>query len=608
MSTDPNSSEGNIIDNGNTNVDNNNNNDNNNDNDNNNNIEVSTDIPETNVNSGDSTSAFDNEETQSQNTSSSNSSNLLKRKNDEEEQDVDKLNKRVALDSEQLELQDKQQEHSITAPTITSVQEDVSTTDDQYQQHQDEATSNTEDPADPPTDQYPQQQHEQYDEPAYEPQATDSYEGSSETSSSSKPVSNHREKDNDPTYTQFRMYCPVKEASCIVGKKGEKINHLREKANVGINISDNLKNVPERIVTVKGSAENVARAFGLITRTILDEPEDEPASIRSQQYNLKLLVPHPMIGFIIGKQGLKFREIEESSAAKLKAAEQPLPYSTDRVLSVTGVADAIHIAVYYIAQVMLEHKDCLKKYKVIYYNPANYQHGNVSNSMMNIAPPQHQQQHPIGGGASPMDNLYGQPAAMGGMDQQPLPYQAQRQPYGQHQQKQQQQQPYNFQMMFQPSVHPQQPQHHQYGAPLPPQASIVPGAGGAGLGGGVGTIPQQTQYTDEHGNTIIGEVVTNPPVQVGPSPDKFNQDIFVANANIGSVIGRGGNNIKHIRENSGCTYVKIEPDRGQSIMLGGGRGLTNIRKLTLTGSVGAIQTAIYLINQRIATDKERNSR
>ncbi|KAJ8138386.1 hypothetical protein OY671_008401, partial [Metschnikowia pulcherrima] len=75
---------------------------------------------------------------------------------------------------------------------------------------------------------------------------------------------------------------------------------------------------------------------------------------------------------------------------------------------------------------------------------------------------------------------------------------------------------------------------------------------------------------------------------------------------IGSVIGKGGQNIKQIRESSGCNYVKIEPDQHQSILLGGGRGLTNIRRLTLTGTYQAIQTAIYFINQRILADKERN--
>ncbi|KAI5950284.1 PBP2 [Candida jiufengensis] len=411
------------------------------------------------------------------------------------------------------------------------------------------------------------------------------FEQDSETSSSSsKPVSSHlKEKDSD---ISSRMLCPVKEASTIVGKQGSKINHLREKASVKIQVSDNLKGIPERITTVKGSPENVAKAYGLIVRTILNEDEDEPANLKSQQYNLKLLIPHPLIGFIIGKQGSKFREIEENSAAKLKAAETPLPYSTDRILSVVGVADAIHIAVYYIAQIVNEHKDVLKKNKVILYNTANYQHTDPFGE-----PPQQHQFQPqsnyqqsyggVGGGANSI------PIGGGSYQSQP-PFQSP---------PPQQQSQYNFESLFQPSMPPQQ----QYGVSSigMTQQNLPPSSISSS------NIPPQNQFTDEYGNTMIGEVIIHQPVQTG---DKFNQDVFVANSSIGSVIGKGGNNIKHIRENSGCTYVKIEPDRGQSIMIGGGRGLTNIRRLTLTGSLDSFQKAIYLINQRINADRERNTR
>ena len=462
--------------------------------------------------------------------------------------------KRIALDSEQLDLQDKEEELQQTAPIITNNSTSHLETESEELDKQNENANKTQETL----------------EPAYAPSELDHADDQNTgSSSSSKPVSNHRDRD-DPTFIQLRMYCPVKEASTIVGRKGETINHLREKANVRITVSENLKGVPERIVAVKGPAENVARAFGLITRVILEEPEDEPASINSQQYNLKLLIPHPMIGFIIGKQGLKFREIEENSAAKLKAAENALPYSTDRVLSVMGVGDAIHIAVYYIAQVMLEHKEVLKKHKVVLYNPANYQPTDQSLGGRQRQPPSNSYNNPMG-------------------------YQAKLPPFSKP--PQHQQSPYNFSMMFQPAV---QPQH--FGSPVTSNPNAV---SPVGMQPSV-NIPPQNQFTDEFGNTIVGEVITTPPIQAGQ--DKYNQDVFVANSSIGSVIGKRGNNIKHIRETSACTYVKIEPDKGQSMMLGGGKGMTNIRKLTLTGTLNSIQTAIYLINQRINADRERNTR
>lgn len=503
------------------------------------------------------------------------STNILKRKNeDPEASNDDQLNKRVALDSEQLDLKDMEQEEAQTAPIINKLAESSETTEDPTETTPQHDSDNA--------DAIETDNSGNTDEASPTPMGEMSDDGltlSTQTSAQAKPVLNHREKESDPTYVSFRMFCPVKEASTIVGKRGEKINHIREKANVRIYVSDNHKNNPERIILVKGPAENVARAFGLITRTILDEPEDEPASVLSKPYMLKILVPHPMVGFIIGKLGSKFREIEENSAAKLKATEQPLPYSTDRILSITGVGDAIHIAIYYISQVMLEHKDCLKKNRVIFYNPANYQHSNVNNNMMNNGP------------MYPGNTRDTYPGNVNKHPQQHLPH---------HQQPPQQMQPqnYNFQMMFQPAMHPQYPQHHappNMHAPhqMPQQTP---------------NIPMQTQnlYTDEHGNNMIGDVVTHPPIPT-TTADKYNQDVFVSNENIGSVIGKKGNNIRHIREFSRCTYVKIEPDNNQTLLLGGGKGLTSVRKLTLTGSLHSINTAIYLINQRIMADKERNS-
>ncbi|SGZ49029.1 CIC11C00000002196 [Sungouiella intermedia] len=466
-------------------------------------------------------------------------SNLLKRKNDDESSTAtDQLTKRVALDSEQLELTEKQEETAHTAPHIQR-QADLSLDETPSKYESDSRPSSLEPPV----------------------RANDN------ALPISKPVVGPR-TDEETSTVSVRMLCPVKEAGIIVGKKGDTISHIREKANVRVYVSENLKNVPERVVSVKGSSENVARAFGLIARIILEEPEDEPASIMSKLYNLKLLVPHPMVGYIIGKSGSKFREIEENSAAKLKASEQPLPYSTDRVLSVTGVGDAIHIAIYYISQVMLEHRDVSKKHKIVLYNPANFRQQNPGNPMMNMHMPPQQNAMPYMGG---------NPMAMQGMDggMKDNGYQ-------------QVAKPYDFLMMFQPSIRP------QYNSPQTMAPPLIHMAG------------SQSLYTDEHGNTIVGDVITQMPTQVSTTPEKFTEDIFVANSNIGSVIGKGGNNIKQIRESSGCSYVKIEPDQNQSILLGGGKGLTNVRKLTLTGTYSSIQNAIFLINQRISADKERN--
>src|ERR1700709_334191 len=96
------------------------------------------------------------------------------------------------------------------------------------------------------------------------------------------------------------------------------------------------------------------QAFGLIIRTLMNEPLDSPSTPQSKTYPLRLLIPHILIGSIIGKQGVRIREIQEASGARLNASESFLPLSTERSLVVLGVADAVHIAAYYVGSTLVE--------------------------------------------------------------------------------------------------------------------------------------------------------------------------------------------------------------------------------------------------------------
>lgn len=125
------------------------------------------------------------------------------------------------------------------------------------------------------------------------------------------------------------------------------------------------------------------QAFGLIVRRINDEPFDVPSVPGSRAVTIRFIIPHSRMGSVIGKGGSKIKEIQEASGAKLQASEAMLPGSSEvrplcaafllfvgvttrltrfswdaraqRVLSVSGVADAVHIAVYYVGSVLQEH-------------------------------------------------------------------------------------------------------------------------------------------------------------------------------------------------------------------------------------------------------------
>lgn len=190
-------------------------------------------------------------------------------------------------------------------------------------------------------------------------------------------------------YIHMRMLCLVKEASIVVGHKGERISRIKKETETSINVSQNIKNVSERVISLRGTCENVAKAFGRISRVINDE-EDCFSNERSLPLTTNLLIPHCLMGHVIGKQGSRLREIENLSAARLVAGPYQLPMSNDRILCITGVSDAIHIATYYVSQTVL---NCGAKYKT--KKTINYQPGPFHSVLLNRygISIQHQQHH-----------------------------------------------------------------------------------------------------------------------------------------------------------------------------------------------------------------------
>ncbi|KAM3159725.1 PBP2-like protein [Lachancea thermotolerans] len=203
------------------------------------------------------------------------------------------------------------------------------------------------------------------------------------------------EETNDPgneinkDYIHLRMLCLVKQASMIVGPGGEKISRMKEETNTRINVSDNIRGVPERVIFIRGRCEDVAKVFGMVVRAINGETDGE-SSEQSATLTLNILIPHHMMGCVIGRQGSRLREIEELSAAKLMAGPQTLPMSNDRILCVSGVADAIHIATYYVGQTILNHKATFASKKCIFYLPSLLHSVLVNSYGVSL---QHQQQH-----------------------------------------------------------------------------------------------------------------------------------------------------------------------------------------------------------------------
>ncbi|KAJ7343227.1 hypothetical protein DFH08DRAFT_781730 [Mycena albidolilacea] len=168
----------------------------------------------------------------------------------------------------------------------------------------------------------------------------------------------------------MRCLIVTQDASIIIGKGGTHVNEIRERSGARVMVSDSIPGNPERILNVSGPLDAVSKAFGLIVRRINDEPFDVPSVPGSRAVTIKFMIPNSRMGSVIGKQGSKIKEIQDASGARLNASEGMLPGSTERVLSVAGVADAIHIATYYIGNILIEAQERMPSSANSSYRPS----------------------------------------------------------------------------------------------------------------------------------------------------------------------------------------------------------------------------------------------
>ncbi|KAM7195115.1 hypothetical protein V8F20_007665 [Naviculisporaceae sp. PSN 640] len=371
----------------------------------------------------------------------------------------------------------------------------------------------------------------------------------------STPAQTHDES----AWIHVRAVISSSEAATIIGKGGENVSKIRQMSNAKCTVSDYQKGAIERILTVSGVVDAVAKAFGLIIRTLNNEPLTDASSAHSKTYPLRLLVPNILIGSIIGKGGARIKEIQEASGARLNASDSVLPLSTERSLVVMGVADAVHIATYYVASTLLEQLN--ERFggpaASAYATRSGAPNGAVPGGM-NVVPyvPQ-----PAGGNFGNRDHYQRPRNDNRGHHLPPNPYVP---PYGHPQ-----------------AAHPAAPVPLPYGAPP-----------AAGYGAAPHIPPQHGGHVGPHPHVgPHGQPVPGPAGGAGGPP--LTQQIYIPNDMVGAIIGKGGQKINEIRQVSG-SVIKINEPQDNS----------NERLVTITGTEECNRMALYMLYSRLGEQED----
>ncbi|EHK17559.1 uncharacterized protein TRIVIDRAFT_231881 [Trichoderma virens Gv29-8] len=365
---------------------------------------------------------------------------------------------------------------------------------------------------------------------------------------------------DESSWIHIRAVISSPEAATIIGKGGENVSNIRKMSNAKCTVSDYQKGAVERILTVSGIVDAVAKAFGLIIRTLNNEPLNEASTASSKTYPLRLLIPHILIGSIIGKGGSRIREIQEASGARLNASDSCLPMSSERSLVVMGVADAVHIATYYVGSTLLE------QLNERFGGPAASAYATRSGA-------------PVGSIPGGMQVVPYSPQPASG-------HYGRAENYGRHQERRPHHMP--------PAPYPQPyPHGAPHGAPAIPMQY---GAGQPAAAYGAAAPHVQPHMAPHTGPQPHGAPQGQPMHAGMPGTGPITQQIYIPNDMVGAIIGKGGQKINEIRQMSG-SVIKINEPQDNS----------NERLVTITGTEECNRMALYMLYSRLGETQNRST-
>ncbi|KAJ6160959.1 hypothetical protein N7470_004355 [Penicillium chermesinum] len=294
-----------------------------------------------------------------------------------------------------------------------------------------------------------------------QPQPIQSTASQAERAGSSSEQPNQQDETH---WIHIRAVISSQEAATVIGKAGENVSQIRRMSGAKCTVSDYSRGAFERILTVSGLQDAVA------------------------------------------KGGSRIREIQEASGARLNASDACLPLSTERSLVIVGVADAVHIATYYVAVTLVE------QLTDRFGGPAASAYATRS-----------------GGPAG---------AVPGGMQVVPYVPQPAGGQYG----------------------HPDQFKRHH-----PQQSRAASGAYGVPYMHGQPTPAPPAPYVGPQPTPARGAPTATPAPAGGNMPGQpLTQQIYIPNDMVGAIIGKGGAKINEIRHLSGSVIKINEPQENSN--------------------------------------------
>ncbi|KAJ2801182.1 Poly(rC)-binding protein 4, partial [Coemansia guatemalensis] len=139
----------------------------------------------------------------------------------------------------------------------------------------------------------------------------------------------------------LRLIFSHEDGGMLIGKNGRHITKLKETTSASWFITGNSPNNVDRIVVIRGTADEVTHAIYTLTLHV-----DEQTKHSTRPPILRFLFPTKSIGAIIGQNGSHVeKKRNELGITWLHAHQNSIPFTQERILEVSGPAAALKEAV-----------------------------------------------------------------------------------------------------------------------------------------------------------------------------------------------------------------------------------------------------------------------
>lgn len=156
--------------------------------------------------------------------------------------------------------------------------------------------------------------------------------------------------------SSVRVLISSKEAGCLIGQNGSVIVLVREETNTRAAILKFQPGCQERILTVLGEIQDVAKAVSYFAQALLDAgpsvnsahphfPLKQLSPIPNKANEttiLRLLVPNVQIGSLIGTGGTRIQEFQRTCNVNVIVSKSFLPNSNERLVELQGAVDNLY--------------------------------------------------------------------------------------------------------------------------------------------------------------------------------------------------------------------------------------------------------------------------